>query len=319
MSQRQLLRGKGSQLPMQGMLVRWTKSAGIGTILGRDARAYAVTAPVLRRSSIVSTVSLGKGKGKDGKQSDVLVDDAISEDGRVWEFTADEVDDANRMPEINAIWKGIATGITPDQWRSITGTAGKGNTASRRPRESRETSQENGAGKGKGETCMPGNAGAQTVARITWERERGGGSGGGDRRPVARTGGGKQSPPTFIRQDDMPDAEEMSGRRCRSRDRGRGKREDSQAGKQGNPEASEAGSNGSQGIVKSEQEMTLFVEMEEWLATIGLDGWALELDADGWEKMEDLKLIREKDLAALPGRMPRGHIRRLLTALEKLA
>eukprot|EP00663_Eupelagonemidae_sp_cell21sb_P001579 gene1579-4365_t len=289
MSQRQLLRGKGSQWQMQGMLVRWTAGAGIGTILGRDARSYVITAPVLRRSNVVSTVTdeslIGKGNGKQGKRRDVMVDEAISEPGCVWGFTYNEVRGTDRMPEIDNIGKVIATDITMQQWLSITGTAG--------------------------EVIKGGPR-----------------SGGGDDRPVARTSRSVHRQPLVFRRqgdDDMPEAEMIAGGgRARSRDRSRGQRGGSPAARpppkvkgmaMDDSSESPGKSAGSDQPQRSAAEQRQFEEMKGFLEGISLGGWADPLNADGWDSMDDLRLIKEEDF---PDTMPRGHIRRIQSALAKL-
>ena len=131
-SQRHFLRGKGTAPVMQGMLMRWTASRGIGTILGRDAQDYVITAPILRRSNIIAE-NIDAGKAKGGKSKDMIVDDVIQESGRVWDFTWSRAQSEDKLPEINYIWKNTKVRITPEQWQQITGTrpdqqeyAGKG-------------------------------------------------------------------------------------------------------------------------------------------------------------------------------------------------
>ena len=55
-------------------------------------------------------------------------------------------------------------------------------------------------------------------------------------------------------------------------------------------------------------------EVEAWLRSLALEEWAVVFQKERFSTLDDLQLITEDDLKAM--KLPRGHVRRILHALE---
>eukprot|EP00663_Eupelagonemidae_sp_cell21sb_P000506 gene506-3435_t len=288
---------------MSGMLVRWTGSRGIGTILGRDAQAYAITAGVLRRSNIMTQSRGGYMQHVAGVQKpDPVVNDAIQEPGRIWDFIANEPQsDAEpvRLPEIVQIWKGENLGITIEQWRTLTGTmerkvkwpkaqtqGGSAQQQQQRPLIQWRRSQSPGPQRFSRPSRLPRNE---------------------DDGPPAAEALGRDQRDRQFQHNTGRDGDRGGGSvRGRSRDRDRARAKAAS----GNAKADELFAKAASEKAKADE---LFNEVEEWLGSLRLQGWTTQLREHGFDSLEDLQRIEQKDMDLM--RMPRGYQRRILVAI----
>ncbi len=107
---------------MEGMVARWTMTAGCGEILGRDMRRYFLTARVLRAGGIMTKRLMGEGKGyarDDGVRTDheTVVEEEIAVRRRwLFDYRESRNDGAGRLPVVTRIWRGKETGESILDW-----------------------------------------------------------------------------------------------------------------------------------------------------------------------------------------------------------